>query len=86
MAGMLYPGNTFLRMQAVPGPLAIVRGPHTEAELELAASICQRYTKRRGEEGLSAAFGTTPACSDGRVAAAVMSEDAVRSFQIDLQL
>lgn len=86
MAGMLYPGNTFLRMQAVPGPLAILRGPHTEVELELAASICQRYTKRRGEEGLSAAFGTTPACSDGKVAATVMSEDAVRSFQIDLQL
>ncbi|OPZ60345.1 MAG: hypothetical protein BWY87_00515 [Deltaproteobacteria bacterium ADurb.Bin510] len=85
MSGMQYPGNTFLRMQAVPGPLAILRGTAGPDELALAAAICLRYTKRRGEDGLVAAYGPTPACDQGRVAAPVMSEEAVRALLIDLQ-
>ena len=85
MASMVYAGNTFLRLQGVPGPLAIVRGAARPADLELAAAVCLRYTKRRGEEGLQAAYGPTPSACEGRVAAAVMSEEAVRALLIDLQ-
>ncbi len=43
-------GDILLRVQGIPGPLGLLRGPADEKDLRLAASILARYSKAKDQE------------------------------------
>jgi hypothetical protein len=75
------PGNVFLAIEDVPGPLCIIRGDAGQEQLRLAAGICLRYGKAKGSQGRQAAYGVNPPALDGRIQAPVLSDDFCRSLQ-----
>lgn len=81
MATFTDPGNVFLAIEDVPGPLCIVRGHAGRENLRLAAGICLRYGKAKGREDRQAVYGMNPLAMNGRVQAPVISEDFCRSLQ-----
>jgi len=84
LSGMVFPGNMFLRIADVPGPLCIIRGDVSKKSLQTAASICLRYGKARGIGGHRAVYGPHPSRMTDVVEAPAVSEDFCRRFQIDL--
>lgn len=83
MAKLNYPGNTFLKLTGIPGPLCIIRGEHACDNLEKAAGICLRYSKARGQSGLHALWGVSPQNLDQTVRAPIMDEDEIRAYLIE---
>jgi len=49
LAGLVETGDFSLKVKDFPGPLALVEGPATRTDLELAASITVRYSKAARE-------------------------------------
>lgn len=84
LASLVWPGNVFLKIADVPGPLSIVRGDLSEENLRIAAALCLRYGKGRGTAGHVAVYGPDPESMTGTVDAPVVEEDFCRRFQIDL--
>jgi tRNA-uridine 2-sulfurtransferase len=78
---IVYPGNTFLKIDDVPGPLCILRGDSTEENLAWAAGICLRYSKAKGTSGHRVVYGPDPYCMEQSIAAPVFSEEYCKSFQ-----
>jgi tRNA(Ile)-lysidine synthase TilS/MesJ len=78
---IVYPGNTFLKIDDVPGPLCILRGNDTDENLALAAGICLRYTKAKGTSGHRVVYGPDPLCMVQFITAPVFSEEYCKSFQ-----
>ena len=83
LASQVWPGNVFLKIADVPGPLSIV-GNLSEENLRIAAALCLRYGKGRGTAGHVAVYGPDPESMIGTVDAPVVEEDFCRRFQIDL--
>jgi hypothetical protein len=81
---MVRPGNVFLKLAEVPGPLCIIRGKITEENLRNAASICLRYTRARGTQGNTALYGSDPHTFENSLEAPVLSDERCKSFIIDL--
>jgi hypothetical protein len=81
MARFVHPGNVFLRIKDVPGPLCILRGGEPALHLETAAGICLRYGKARGERGRTAVYGPDPACLEGSLDAGVLTDEQCRALQ-----
>jgi hypothetical protein len=81
LATFVCPGNVFMRLREIPGPLCIVRGGITEDKVCLAAGICLRYTKARGQEGHTAVWGDDPSHLDRTVQAPAFSEEYCDSFR-----
>ncbi len=50
-------GDTLLRVQGIPGPLGLLRGPADEEDLKLAASIVARYSKAKNQETVEVQYG-----------------------------
>jgi predicted ribosome quality control (RQC) complex YloA/Tae2 family protein len=50
-------GDTLLKLQGIPGPLGLLRGPAEEEELRLAASIVARYSKAKNQEKVKVQYG-----------------------------
>ncbi|HXZ36365.1 MAG TPA: hypothetical protein VEL68_10130 [Thermodesulfobacteriota bacterium] len=50
-------GDTLLRVQGIPGPLGLLRGPADEEDLRLAASIVARYSKAKNQEKVEVQYG-----------------------------
>jgi tRNA-uridine 2-sulfurtransferase len=86
VATMARPGNVFLKIEDIPGPLCIIRGDVSEENLRNAASICLRYTRARGTEGHKALFGPDPLGLVNMLPVPLLSDDRCKSFQIDLDL
>ena len=84
LSSLVWPGNVFLKIADVPGPLSIVRGDISEENLRKAAALCLRYGKGRGTEGRVAVHGPNPEAMTGTVDAPEVEEDYCRRFQIDL--
>jgi len=80
---LVRPGNIFLKIADVPGPLCVGRGDMTGENLANAASICLRYGRARGTGGHKAVYGPDPNALVDAVDAPVLSDEACRSFQID---
>jgi tRNA-uridine 2-sulfurtransferase len=78
---IVYPGNVFLKIDDVPGPLCILRGNDTEENLAWAAGICLRYSKAKGTSGHRVVYGTDPLCMVQSIEAPVFSEGYCKSFQ-----
>jgi tRNA-uridine 2-sulfurtransferase len=78
---IVYPGNTFLKIDNVPGPLCILRGNDTDENLALAAGICLRYSKAKGTSGQRVVYGPDPLCMVQSITAPVFSEGYCKSFQ-----
>lgn len=78
------PGNVFMKITDVPGPLCIIRGKISEENLGKAASVCLRYGKARGRSGYTAVYGTDPLSMTGAINAPVLSDDRCKAFQIDM--
>jgi len=81
LSTLVYPGNVFLRIQDVPGPLCILRGEDPDANLSLAAGICLRYSKAKGIPGQRAIYGSDPMHMDHSVTAPVVDEEYCSSLQ-----
>ncbi|HEY5999201.1 MAG TPA: hypothetical protein VI078_07855 [bacterium] len=64
------PGDTVVRTNGVPGPVAIVGGAADEADLALVASICARYSDAR-------AAGAVPMVVEGPDGARQVSAQAI---------
>ncbi|HQO81718.1 MAG TPA: hypothetical protein PKW48_11735 [Deltaproteobacteria bacterium] len=84
LSSMVFPGNIFLRIADVPGPLCVMRGDASEKNLRTAAAVCLRYSKGRGMDGRMAIYGPDPSALTGTVEASAVSEEYCRRFQIDL--
>ena len=76
-------GVVFLRIHNEPGPLCILRGDASPANLETAAGICLRYSKARGRTGLKAAWGPSPSVMGNLVDAPLVPEELVRGLLQD---
>lgn len=85
LCSLQYPGNIFMKIADVPGPLCILRGDITLENLKKAAAICMRYGKARGMNGNRALFGTDPSCLSDAIDAPVVSDEYCKTFQIDLR-
>lgn len=77
------PGNVFVKITGVPGPLAVLRGEMRPETLRMAAGICLRYGKGKGREGLRAVFGTDPWHLDEYVDVPVLTVEQCRLLQFD---
>jgi tRNA-uridine 2-sulfurtransferase len=82
---MARPGNIFLKMADVPGPLCVIRGDISEGNLRNAASICLRYSRVRGTQGQRVLYGPDPNILENSLEAPVLGDERCKSFQIDLQ-
>lgn len=78
MERQVYPGNIFVWLMDVPGPLGILRGD--ARHLDKAAGLCLRYSKARGQTGIRAAWGYAPASVAGSLTAPVLEEDVIRAY------
>jgi tRNA U34 2-thiouridine synthase MnmA/TrmU len=78
---IVYPGNIFLKVDDVPGPLCILRGNDTDEYMALAAGICLRYSKAKGTPGQRVVYGPDPLCMVEAITAPVFSEEYCKSFQ-----
>jgi tRNA-uridine 2-sulfurtransferase len=78
---IIYPGNTFMKIDDVPGPLCVFRGNETDENLAWAAGICLRYSKAKGTSGQRIVYGPDPLCMVQSIEAPVFSEEYCRSFQ-----
>jgi tRNA-uridine 2-sulfurtransferase len=72
-----FPGNVFLKIDNIPGPTVVIRGNVSTGNLELAASICLRYTKSRGTKGSSASWGESPENMDKSIVVPVIDESLI---------
>ena len=77
----MHPGNMFLKIDEVPGPLCILRGNMTSANVNLAAGICLRYGKAKDISGRVAVYGPDPHHLDKSMEAPLFSVQHCRSFQ-----
>jgi tRNA-specific 2-thiouridylase len=84
LSSLKYPGNIFLKIADVPGPLCVLRGNSFRENLEKGAAICMRYGKARGLKGNKALYGTDPLNLENSIDTPVFSDDYCKSFQIDL--
>lgn len=84
LASQVWPGNVFLKIADVPGPLGIIRGALSEENLRRAAALCLRYGKGRGTDGRMAVYGPDPQAMTATIDAPVAKEDFCKRFQIDL--
>lgn len=75
------PGNVFMRIRDVPGPLCVIRGSSSVEVLKKAAGICLRYGKAKGVSGLTAVYGMDPSNMDGKIEAPVFTEEYCRTLQ-----
>lgn len=82
---MARPGNVFVKLAEIPGPLCIIRGNVSEENLRNAASICLRYTRAKGTQGHKVMFGPDPKNLGNSLEAPVLSDERCKSFQIDLE-
>jgi tRNA U34 2-thiouridine synthase MnmA/TrmU len=55
---LFHEGDILLRVQGIPGPLGLLRGPGGEEEIRLAASIVARYSKAKDQEMVQVQYGT----------------------------
>jgi hypothetical protein len=77
----VHPGNMFLKIDEVPGPLCILRGNMTSVNMALAAGICLRYGKAKGISEQVAVYGPDPHHLDQSIEASLFSVEYCRSFQ-----
>ncbi len=80
LSAMISPGNVFLCIDEVPGPLCILRGNLTDEVRSLAAGICLRYGRAHGKSGYKAVFGKDPECRETAVDAPVFTDEYCASF------
>ncbi len=78
---IVFPGNTFLKIDDVPGPLCILRGNDTDENLAWAAGICLRYSKAKGTSGHRVVYGPDPLRMVQSITAPVFTEGYCKSFQ-----
>jgi tRNA-uridine 2-sulfurtransferase len=81
MSTFVYPGNIFMKINEVPGPLCILRGKITDKNLILAAGICLRYGKAKGTAEQVAVYGPDPNKMDLSIRAPIVSDEYCKSFQ-----
>jgi tRNA U34 2-thiouridine synthase MnmA/TrmU len=74
-----FPGNIFVKIDNMPGPTGVIRGNANAGNLEMAASICLRYTKARGTEGNTASWGKSPETLDSQISAAVIDDGLIEA-------
>ena len=72
-----FPGNVFVKIDNIPGPTGVIRGNINTGNLELAASICLRYTKARGTKGNSASWGESPENIDKHLDVPVINDSLI---------
>jgi len=69
-------GDIWLKVEAIPGPLGLIRGPGEE-ELSLAASIVARYSKARNQREVGVLYGPEIDHLAERMAAKPASEEEI---------
>jgi tRNA U34 2-thiouridine synthase MnmA/TrmU len=84
LSRLVFPGNVFMKIADVPGPLCIIRGDDSGGSYEKAAGICLRYGKARGKSGHTAVYGPDPLTMTGTVSAPVLDDDCCQALQIDM--
>lgn len=85
LSSLQYPGNIFLKIADMPGPLCVIRGNSSLDNLQKGAAICMRYGKARGSKGYKAVYGTDPVNLEKSIDSPVFSDEYCKTFQIDLR-
>ncbi len=80
---MKHPGNIFMKVADVPGPLCVLRGEATDEHLARGAGICLRYGKARGVSGNVAVYGPDPFAMTATIEAPVFTEEHCKLFHVD---
>jgi tRNA-uridine 2-sulfurtransferase len=74
-----FPGNVFVKIDNIPGPTGVIRGNIITGNLELAASVCLRYTKARGIKGNSASWGESPGNMHKSIDVPIIDESLIKT-------
>ncbi|HEY9162895.1 MAG TPA: hypothetical protein VIS94_17610 [Desulfomonilia bacterium] len=75
-----FPGNVFVKIDNVPGPTGVIRGTVNTVNLEMAASICLRYTKARGTGGNTASWGKSPETLKNHISADIIDDGLIEAL------
>jgi tRNA-uridine 2-sulfurtransferase len=75
------PGNVFVKIDNIPGPTVVIRGNINTGNLELAASICLRYTKAKGKKGNTASWGDSAENLNNHIDVPVIDDSFVAASQ-----
>jgi tRNA-uridine 2-sulfurtransferase len=78
-AKLRFPGNIFMKIDNVPGPTGVIRGSVNTGNLELAASICLRYTKARGTQGNTASWGESTETLNNQISVAIIDDGLIEA-------
>jgi predicted ribosome quality control (RQC) complex YloA/Tae2 family protein len=74
-------GDTLLKVQGIPGPLGLLRGPADEEELKLAASIVARYSKAKNQEKVEVQYGKNGDNFRGRLWVSPAKDEQIPSLR-----
>jgi tRNA-specific 2-thiouridylase len=71
------PGDVFLKLLGIPGPLGLIRGKAEEEELRRAASILVRYSKAKERGSVEVEYGAEIENMPGRLRVAPAQDDEI---------
>jgi tRNA U34 2-thiouridine synthase MnmA/TrmU len=74
-------GDTLLRVQGIPGPLGLLRGPAEEKDLRLASSVLARYSKAKDQEKAEVQYGNKRDEFSGRIRVSPAGEEEISSLR-----
>jgi tRNA-specific 2-thiouridylase len=71
------PGDVFLKLLGIPGPLGLIRGKAEEEELRLSASILVRYSKAKERGSVEVEYGAEIENMPGRLQVAPAQDEEI---------
>lgn len=83
LSSLMYPGNIFIKIDDIPGPLGIIRGDVSPNDIQTAAGICLRYSKGRGSKGYKAVYGDDPMALNTHIDAPIISHEEIQGLRVD---
>ena len=77
LAKLAQPGDVFLKLQGIPGPLGLIRGKAEEEALRRAASVLVRYSKAKERGTVEVQYGDEVENMPGRLQVTPAQDDEI---------
>jgi hypothetical protein len=77
LAKLAQPGDVFLKLQGIPGPLGLIRGKAEEEALRRAASVLVRYSKAKERGAVEVQYGDEVENMPGRLQVTPAQDDEI---------
>ncbi len=82
LEGLRREGDILLRLEAIPGPLGLLRGDFNPERIGRAAAILARYSKAKTEEEAALVFGSAPENLPHRLKVRPAREEEIDPFKM----